>query len=155
MTSISSPLSSENKKIVTDCLQGALIDLIDLSLEGKQAHWNVIGRHFRSIHLHLDEIVDLARESADLVAEREVALGSNPDGRPGTVARDSHVTRVDSGYIEDGKVIAIFTDVLESIIRRMRERVDATETTDPVTQDLLIGITRDLEKHHWMMQAQR
>ncbi|WP_433347996.1 Dps family protein [Microtetraspora malaysiensis] len=155
MTSISSPLSPDNKKIATDCLQGALIDLIDLSLEGKQAHWNVIGRHFRPLHLQLDDIVDFARESADLVAERAVALGANPDGRPGTVARDSHVTRVDSGYIEDGKVVAIFTDVLESITRRMRERIGATETADPVTQDLFIGITRDLEKHHWMMQAQR
>ncbi|MGW2192410.1 ferritin-like domain-containing protein [Streptosporangium sp. NPDC001682] len=47
------------------------------------------------------------------------------------------------------------TDILGSIIRRMRERIATTEKPDLVTQDLLIEITQDLEKHHWMIEAQR
>jgi starvation-inducible DNA-binding protein len=39
-------------------LQGVLIDLIDLSLLGKQAHWNLYGAHFRPLHLQLDEFVE-------------------------------------------------------------------------------------------------
>jgi starvation-inducible DNA-binding protein len=155
MAQITSPLSSDRQKITGEALQGALVDLLDLSLVGKQAHWNLIGRNFRSLHLQLDEIVGIARNRADDAAERAVALGVNPDGRAATVARDSQVPQLGAGYIEDGQVLAAFTDLLGAMISRMRERVDATEEADPVTQDLLIAITQDLEKQHWMIQAQR
>jgi starvation-inducible DNA-binding protein len=155
MAPITSLLTAENKKITGKALQGALLDMIDLALVGKQAHWNLTGRHFRPLHLQLDDIVKLARKQADALAERAMAIGVNPDGRAGTVANESQVPHLDSGSIEDGKVIAAMTDILESIIRRMRQRIDATESADPVSQDLFIGVTRDLEKHHWMIQAQR
>ena len=155
MAQITGPLSGDKQKIVGEALQGALVDLLDLSLVGKQAHWNLIGRNFRSLHLQLDEIVSMARLRADDVAERAVALGINPDGRAETVARDSHIAHLDGGYIEDGKVVAAFTDILGATAERMRERVTNTEEPDPVTQDLLIEITQDLEKQHWMIQAQR
>ena len=61
-------------------LQDILVELIDLSLLGKQAHWNLYGPNFRSLHLQLDELVDEWREASDEVAERAVALGHSPDG---------------------------------------------------------------------------
>ncbi|MFF5204730.1 Dps family protein [Streptosporangium sp. NPDC000396] len=155
MSAITSSLKPEDKKVVAAVLQGALVDLIDLALLSKQAHWNVIGHHFRSLHLQLDEIVAAAREHADTVAERAVALGCNPDGRSSTLASTTEVPQLEAGYINDGKVVAAMTDILSSIIGRMRERVAATDEPDPVTQDILIEITQDLEKHHWMMEAQR
>ncbi|GAA3086470.1 Dps family protein [Streptosporangium carneum] len=155
MSAITSPLNAENKKVVATALQGSLVDLLELSLLGKQAHWNVIGHNFRSLHLQLDEIVAAAREHADTVAERAVALGCNPDGRATTLSKTSEVPEIEAGYINDGKVVAAMTDILGSIIRRMRERIEATDEPDPVTQDILIEITQDLEKHHWMLEAQR
>lgn len=41
MSVVKSPLSEENRRIAGDALQGALTDLLDLSLVAKQAHWNV------------------------------------------------------------------------------------------------------------------
>ena len=61
-------------------------DLIELHLQGKQAHWNVVGTNFRDLHLQLDELVDFAREASDTVAERMRALDAVPDGRSDTVA---------------------------------------------------------------------
>ena len=55
-------------------LQSVLVDLIELHLQGKQAHWNVVGKNFRDLHLQLDEVVDAAREFSDAVAERLRAL---------------------------------------------------------------------------------
>jgi len=155
MSTITSPLSDNDRKIVGECLQGALIDLIDLSLLAKQAHWNLVGPHFRSLHLQLDDIVAIARKHMDVLAERAIAIGVNPDGRSGTVARETQLAQLDSGYIQDHKVIEHFTDMLEGIVRRMRERVDRTEQPDPVTQDLLIEASQDIEQQHWMIQAQR
>ena len=62
-------------------LQEVLVDLIELHLQGKQAHWNLIGTNFRDLHLQLDEIVDIAREASDTIAERMRALNAVSDGR--------------------------------------------------------------------------
>ncbi|MEV4891415.1 DNA starvation/stationary phase protection protein [Nonomuraea sp. NPDC055795] len=155
MAPITGPLSGDAKKVVADALQGALVDLIDLSLVAKQAHWNVIGAHFRPLHLQLDELVAIAREHADTLAERAVALGLNPDGRAATVAGATKLAQPERAWIEDGKVVALFTDILEGVSRRLREHIAATDEPDPVTQDLLIAVAQDIEKQHWMFQAQR
>jgi starvation-inducible DNA-binding protein len=155
MATISGPLTGDDKTTTVQALQGALMDLIDLSLVAKQSHWNVIGSHFRPIHLQLDEVTDLAREHADTVAERIVALGANPDGRAATIGKSTKLPQPELGWIEDGKVVATFTDLLDGISRRMRERIDATEEPDQVTQDILIAVTQDIEKQRWMFQAQR
>src|SRR5438093_6332610 len=68
-------------------LQATLVELIDLSLIGKQLHWNIFGRPFKPLHDHLDELVDSWRELSDTVAERAVALGYSPDGQAGASAR--------------------------------------------------------------------
>lgn len=153
MSAIRSPLSDEARTVTGEALQGAVVDLIDLSLFAKQLHWNVIGRTFRSVHRQLDEVVDLARRYTDLAAERAIAIGMNPDGQVATVARGSHLHGVETGYLGDEKVIRMMTDVLAGMITRMRTRMDATEQPDPVTQDLLIDAIKELEEQHWMFQA--
>ncbi|MFG2072632.1 starvation-inducible DNA-binding protein [Nonomuraea maritima] len=155
MATITGPLSGEARNTVAEALQGALVDLIDLSLVAKQAHWNLIGSHFRPIHLQLDELTDLARQHMDTIAERAVAVGVNPDGRSATVARSTKLSQPDGGWIEDGKVVATITDTLDGISKRMYERIRAVDEPDPVTQDLLIAIAQDIDKQHWMFQAQR
>ena len=57
-----------------DNMQKVLVDLIELHVQGKQAHWNLLGSNFRDLHLQLDEIVDAAREFSDEVAERMRAV---------------------------------------------------------------------------------
>ncbi|SDI01725.1 Dps family protein [Nonomuraea jiangxiensis] len=155
MAAITGPITGEAKNTVAEVLQGALVDLIDLSLVAKQAHWNLVGPHFRPIHLQLDEVTSLARTHMDEIAERAVALGINPDGRAATVARSTKLPQPDGGWLEDGKVVATMTDLLDGISKRMHERVHTTEEPDPVTQDLLIAVAQEIDKQHWMFQAQR
>lgn len=153
MGTVRSPLADDVRRTAGDALQGCLVDLIDLSLQAKQAHWNLFGRHFRPLHLQLDEVVSMVREHMDTVAERAIAIGVNPDGRPRTVAESSKGPQVEAGYIPDDKVVVSFVDIFAQMIGRFRERIDLTGQ-DLVTQDLIIGITRDLEKQHWMFEVQ-
>jgi starvation-inducible DNA-binding protein len=154
MTVVKSTLPDKERRIAGDALQDTLVDLLGLSLIGKQAHWNVVGPRFRSIHLQLDEVVLAAREHADTVAERAAALGVSPDGRPGTVAAAFGLPGADAGWMRDTEVVRLMVAALESAIGRLRARIDATEKADPVTQDLLISITGDLEKQRWMFDAE-
>lgn len=155
MATISSPLSETARKTTGDTLQGSVVDLIDLSLQAKQAHWNLVGPHFRSLHLQLDEVVDIARKHTDIVAERAVAIGVNPDGRAKTVATSTHTDQLPDGYLKDTDVVAAFVALLGRVIERFRVRIVETAEPDPVTQDLLIAVAQDLEQQHWMFQAQQ
>ncbi|WP_086668191.1 Dps family protein [Lentzea kentuckyensis] len=151
---ITSPLSDSDRDAVGTVLQASLVDLVDLSLIGKQAHWNVIGKNFRSIHLQLDELVVLARNAADQVAERAAAVGVTPNGTAKTIAASSGVPEIAAGWLKEDQVVTAITSSLASLIARMRSRIDETDKPDLVTQDLLIGITQELEQAHWMWQAQ-
>jgi starvation-inducible DNA-binding protein len=155
MPTIKSPLSDDARKVTGEALQGALVDLIDLGLLAKQAHWNVLGRNFRSIHLQLDEVVATARQYADVVAERAAAIGVTPDGRAQTVAATTAVPQVPDGWLQDADVVSRFVDIHHAVIQGMRERIMATAEADPVTQDLFLDIAATLEKQSWMFQAEQ
>ncbi len=155
MATVTSPLADDARKVTGEALQGSLVDLIDLSLVAKQAHWNLTGRNFRSLHLQLDEVVTLARAQMDIMAERAIAIGVNPDGRAATVARDTQISQPGDGYVKDEAVVTTFTSLLAGISQRFRERLSSVEEADPVTENLLEDTLHELEKMHWMFQAQK
>jgi starvation-inducible DNA-binding protein len=155
MTTVKSSLSEEARRTTGAVLQETLVDLIDLHLSAKQAHWNLTGRSFRSVHLQLDEVVALARDHADTVAERAAAIGVNPDGRARTVADQSRLHQFETGWLPDDKVIAAITDMLGEMGKRFRERIETLDDNDLVTQDLLIAAAQELDKQHWMFAVQR
>jgi len=155
VSTVKSPLPDAARQTTGDALQGGLVDLIELSLVAKQTHWNLIGRNFRSIHLALDELVDASRLFMDTVAERAIAIGVNPNGQTEALAAQSKVQPLEVGYVQVDKVITYIVDSLGPMIGRFRDRMDATEQADPVTQDLFIAIIAELEKTHWMFQAEQ
>lgn len=151
---ITSPLPDAEREAAGAVLQATLVDLIDLSLIAKQAHWNVVGANFRSVHLQLDELVGAARQYVDEVAERANAIGISPNGKTRTVLESSGVPDFPENWQSVESTVAAIVEILGELIARLRKRVEETDKSDLVTQDLLIGITAELEKQHWMWQAQ-
>ncbi|WP_033219696.1 Dps family protein [Kitasatospora phosalacinea] len=154
MTIINSPLPESDRETAGAALQATLVDLLDLSLMAKQAHWNLYGPRFRSVHAQLDEVAAVARDYADTVAERAAALGVSPDGRAVTVAGTSGVPALPPGWTKDGDAVDALVRALSEVIGRVRERIEETGPADAVSQDLLIGLTAELEKQSWMFQAE-
>jgi starvation-inducible DNA-binding protein len=148
------PLADHERDRLAWALQSTLVDLVDLALVGKQAHWNVVGRQFHDVHLHLDELVDTARRYADEVAERAAALGIAPDGRASVIAASSALPEFPAGWVEDRDVVRWISEAVDAVVRRVRTRIDEAEKVDVVTQDLFTDIVRALEKARWMWQAQ-
>jgi starvation-inducible DNA-binding protein len=136
-------------------LQGALVELVDLALLGKQLHWSVVGPGFRPLHLQLDELVGAWRELADTVAERAVALGFWPDGQAGAVAETSALEAVSPGALADREVVELLTGRLAEVVGRARARMDSLGALDLASQDVLIEVVRALEQQLWMVRAQR
>jgi len=149
------PILPDSKQdSTTHLLQQNLVDLVDLALLLKQAHWNVLGKNFRSIHLQLDDIISDVRNSSDDVAERIVALGTAADGRASTVASESNVDTYPSQFQSVSSTVTHVADALAKTVEGLRASIRKLGELDPISEDMCIGISGKLEKHLWMVQAQ-
>jgi starvation-inducible DNA-binding protein len=135
-------------------LQAVLVDLIELSLQGKQAHWNVVGRNFRDTHLQLDEIIAAARVFADTVAERMRALHASPDGRTDVVAQATSLPPLPPGEIATKDVIDQMTQRLDAVAGTCRRVHDEVDEEDPTSADILHTILERVEQLSWMVSAE-
>jgi starvation-inducible DNA-binding protein len=136
-------------------LQATLVELIDLSLQTKQAHWNVVGPSFKAIHLFLDELTDQYRDWYDEVAERLAAIGVSPDGRIATLGASTPLEPLPAGQLRDQDVLAFFETRVTLVADRVRARLDPLGAHDLASQDLLVGILHGLDKQRWMLRAHR
>lgn len=135
-------------------LQRLHVDLIDLHLVGKQAHWNVVGKNFRDLHLQLDEIVDAARDFSDEIAERMRALFIVPDGRAGSVAQQSSIAEFPSDEVDTAETADLITAALYAVSGTARDIRDDVDAEDPATADLLHGIIVRLEQFAWFVDSE-
>jgi len=146
-------LDESDARQVAILLQDRLNALTDLHLTLKHAHWNVVGPHFIAVHQMLDPQVDAVRLMADALAERIAALGSEPIGTPGALVQarswdDYSINR--AGAIEH---LAALNLVYDGVITDHRAAIDETEDPDPVTQDMLIDQSGQLEQFQWFIRA--
>ncbi len=139
---------------VASLLQPVLVDLLALTLNGKQAHWHVQGKLFTQVHEQLDVLIEDARTYSDDVAERVVALGAPVDGRAEAVAEETKLPSFPTGFLSDEKVVAAIVEQLDATIATARKALDELDKVDLVSQDIVIELLRALEKHRWMFAAQ-
>lgn len=135
-------------------LQAVLVDLIELALQGKQAHWNVVGPNFRDTHLQLDEIVADARVFADMIAERMRSLHALPDGRSDVVSATTTLPTIEQGELATPVVIGAMTKRLDAVAHTCRRVHDDVDAEDPTTADILHTILERIEQLSWMVSAE-
>lgn len=144
---------TEVNATVSEALQQSLVDLIALELQSKQAHWNIRGEQFRSLHLALDEVVDEARAQLDTVAERLAQVGGTPDGRPETVAATTILDPIDSGVLETGKTYVLMAEKVQHVSDKIRDAIKPVDDVDPVSGDILIAAAEGLDKQAWFLRS--
>ena len=139
---------------LSDNLQRVLVDLIELHLQGKQAHWNVVGTNFRDLHLQLDELVDFAREASDTIAERMRALDVVPDGRSDTVAAGTSLPQFPAYERGTAEVVDLITARIYAAVDTLRAVHDEVDAEDPSTTDILHQLIDGLEKLAWLIKSE-
>ncbi len=135
-------------------LQRVLVDLIELHLQGKQAHWNVVGTNFRDLHLQLDELVDFAREASDTIAERMRALDVVPDGRSDTVVAATSLPQFPAYERNTGEVVDLIITRVYATVDTLRAVHDSVDAQDPSTADILHQLIDGLEKLAWLIKSE-
>jgi starvation-inducible DNA-binding protein len=154
MTQFTVPgLTEQQGAKIVDLLQKQLSTYNDLHLTLKHVHWNVVGPNFIGVHEMIDPQVELVRGYADEVAERIATLGGSPQGTPGAILKDRTWDDYSVGRDTVQAHLAALDLVYNGVIEDSRKGIAETEELDPITQDILIGHTAELEKFQWFVRA--
>lgn len=146
-------MSRQDSSRIVELLQTRLHALNDLHLTLKHIHWNVIGPHFIAVHEMLDPQVEQVRSMTDDLAERISTLGGEPKGTPGALVAERSWDDYSIGLAEAIEHLGALDLVYTGVIKDHREAMQATEASDPVTQDMLIEQLRGLELFQWFVRA--
>ena len=146
------PTAAGTAPLAASALQKLLPDLVALSLNAKQAHWNVTGPAFLPLHALTDHIAVDALRWADRVAERTVALGFTVDGRPGTVAATTGPFL--AGRLGDREAIDELSVLLHDVAATAGSALNMLAHADAVGHDIVVSVLEGLEKYRWMLHAQ-
>ena len=142
-------LSAQTSAEAAAVLQARLATYNDLSLTLKHIHWNVTGPNFIAVHEMLDPQVDLVRGYADEAAERIATLGGEPLG---TVAAITAAIAYPLNRGDSQAHLVALDKVYSQVIIANRQAIDQLEI-DPISQDLVIGATAELEKFQWFIRS--
>jgi starvation-inducible DNA-binding protein len=138
---------------VAQFLGPIVVNLQALAIDGKQAHWHVRGPNFIAVHELLDTVVANAQASADLAAERVVALGLPLDVRIQSVAAKTTTPKLSAGFQQADQVIPEVIASIAATREVVRTAIDELEELDPVSQDVAIEIAAALDKDRWFLFA--
>lgn len=134
-------------------LEDRLVGCLDLQLVLKHIHWNVVGPTFIAVHEMLDEHVVAVRTMTDEIAERIATLGGEPQGTPGHIVSARSWDDYPVGRAPVAQHLDALDDVYRGVIIDHRKAIAAVSDTDPVTEDLFIGQTSQLELFQWFVRA--
>lgn len=146
-------LKNDTAAEIITVLQKRLHALNDLALTLKHVHWNVVGPQFIAVHTMLDPQVDGVRVMVDDTAERIATLGGSPKGTPGALVAERSWDDYSIGRADAIAHLGALDLVYAGVIEDHRAAIDTTEETDPVTQDMLIAQTGELEQYQWFVRA--
>ncbi|MGH7975144.1 MAG: Dps family protein [Limisphaerales bacterium] len=148
-------IADKNRKAVATELEKLLADEFLLYTKTRNAHWNIEGRDFHSVHVFFESQYGQLDEIMDNVAERIRQLGHYA---PATLKEFLSLTHLTEKSGETNNSQGFIKELLadhESIIIFLRENVNrfANDFKDAGTSDFITGLMEDHEKMAWMLRA--
>ena len=145
-------LSAKARARVVDLLNARLADAIDLYLQAKQAHWNVKGPGFIELHELFDQVATAVNVHVDELAERITALGGVAEGTVSAVVGRSRLEAYPLDIAEGRAHVDALAEALARFGKLVRRAIDdAAKAGDAGSSDLFTGVSRDIDKHLWLV----
>lgn len=116
-------------------------------------HWNVTGSDFYDIHEQFENHYDEAIENIDEIAEKIRVFGMTPMSNMSDYLENSEIKESPSHLEANDMVKEILVD-FEILVKHGYNVIDsAIEIGDLATEDLIKGMIKSIEMHHWMWTA--
>lgn len=147
-------LPAKTRRAMAALLNRQLADLVDAGLQAKQAHWNVQGPSFITLHELFDRVAEELDEAVDTVAERAVALGGTALGTVQTVHRATRLVPYPTDARSGRAHLDALSDALGAVGATTRTAIDtAARAGDADTADVFTEVSRGLDKLLWLLEA--
>jgi len=148
-------ISKENLLKVAHTLNGFLADEFLLYLKTRNAHWNVEGPDFHSMHKFFESQYEQLDQIMDDVAERIRTLGHYAPATLKSYLELTHLTEQSRETNDGGGFMKELLGDHDSIVTRLRESVNyiSNDLQDAGTSDFLTGLMETHEKMAWMLRA--
>jgi len=147
-------IAENARKGVIALLNARLAELIDLQLALKHAHWNVKGPHFIALHEMFDALQGGLSGHIDDMAERITALGGTAMGSVQAVSAATSLPPLPADLFDGLRLVEALADRTASLARSVRSGIgETTEMGDADAADLLTGLSRQLDKALWFLEA--
>ena len=147
-------LPKASRSEIVGLLDQRLADCLDLQSHCKQAHWNVKGPHFMSLHLLFDQVNEDVEGYVDTIAERIVQLGGVAEGTTRAVAAKSALIDYPLALSGGDEHVAALSDSLSQFGRTVRLGIEEmTDLCDAGSADILTEISRGIDKWLWFVEA--
>jgi len=147
-------LSEQTRSQVIALCNARLADSVDLQTQVKQAHWNVKGPDFISLHKLFDEINEDVEEYVDLTAERVVQLGGVAEGTARLIVKASKLPEYPATIAEGHQHVDALSTALATYGKLARAAIDeADKLGDADTADIFTEISRGVDKWLWFVEA--
>ena len=147
-------LSMETRNKSVGRLNQAMADLSDLYSQSKQAHWNVRGPNFYSLHRLFDDLAGMIEPHLDTIAERVTALGGTALGTVRQSASGSALAEFPLDLASETGFVTALLERYALCANRVRQDIDESAAAgDADTADLLTEVSRDLDKALWFLEA--
>ena len=154
MNTTKNSLPAKARSQATEILNQSLADLSDLHSQTKQAHWNVRGSHFYSLHKLFDDLAGAVGGHLDEIAERATALGGVAQGTIRQAAKASRLPEFPSDQEDDLEFVSALIERFALAANATRQAIEETaQLGDADTADLFTAVSRDLDKALWMLEA--
>lgn len=154
MATTRNDLPDNTRKAMVALLNARLADAIDLRLSMKQAHWNVKGPAFIALHELFDAIQGRVDTFVDDIAERAVTLAGVAEGTSQVVVKNSKLKPFPTTLLDEKAMVAAVADQLAAFGKLARAAIDAAdEAGDKDTADLFTGVSRQIDKDLWFVEA--
>lgn len=147
-------LAPDVRRDMVALLNQQLADTFDLMSQTKQAHWNVKGPQFISLHEMFDEFAEGLEGHIDDIAERATALGGYATGTVRMAAGASRLPEYPTDAIADMDHVRALIERYAALAASTRRAIEiADEAGDKDTADLFTQVSRDLDKWLWFLEA--
>lgn len=147
-------LPPETRQRVAVLLNQRLAEAITLSSYAKQAHWNVRGPHFFSLHQLFDQIYKDVVAYMDLLAERVGQLGGAAEGTVAVAAQRAGLPEYPLELVDGAAHLDALAASLSAFGALIRQSIDlATDLRDAGTADLFTEISRGLDQDLWFVES--
>ena len=148
-------ISDKNREAIADQLSKILADEFMLYSKTLNAHWNIEGPDFHSVHVYLETLYNQQQEIVDTVAERIRAIGHYV---PAQLNKYLELTHLSEEPLDKNDSKSLFTELLEdheSIIIFLRENIKpmADKLKAEGVSDYITGLMEYHEKTAWMLRS--